>query len=482
MDDLTIIKRKYGEGMMHLCRELFPTILDKKGVLSKILLDSFYPSREIIKDLLSNDLIYDFRNFILSKYNKLYNVLPSSYKTNKTPQELLDEAGYILYECKTNSEILKFKKYYQKKEEICTFKENRLFTHHVFFAVKKNVKEIKREDFSNPKRQDLYGTSVISIQFTKDDNHTLSIKNRYNHVVNNPDATFSNNLDNIIPGLTYSFSKHYGLNQLNPTYNFSIPNYILIKDKYYKYNLSVEETYYCPDNIVIINGEVKQLEKERYLFLDNSIINLAKHEFIHFQDDYLKELLGKIKKIEIRLLNEKKQVYIVNEKQEETFITLNSNNEIIALKNNYVKELPNDFLYYNKNLEVLELLNVERIGNNFLYHNNALKHLSIPKVKSIGNNFLYNNTCLESIDLEFVNKIGHNFIWLNKILNDVSLPNLVQVGDNFLYSNTSLRTLNLPNLLKFGSCFMISNTDLENVNIPKLGFNFLSKSKVFKKW
>ena len=482
MDDLTIIKRKYGEDMMHLCRELFPTILDKKGALSKILLDSFYPSREIIKDLLANDLVYDFRNFLLSKYNKLYNVVPSSNKTNKTPQELLDEAGYILYDCKTNADILKFKKYYQKKEEICTFKENRLLTHHVFFAVKKNVSEIRREDFSNPRRQDLYGTSVISIHFTKDDNHTLSIKNRYNHVVNNPDATFSNNLDNIISGLTYSFSKYYGLNQLNPIYNFSIPNYILIKDKYYKYNLSVDETYYCPDNVVIINGEVKQLEKEKYLFLDNSIINLAKHEFIHFQDDDLKELLGKIKKIEIKLLNDKKQVYIINEKQEETFIILNSNNEIIALKNNYVKELPNDFLYYNKNLEVLELLNVESVDNNFLYHNNALKHLSIPKVKSIGNNFLYNNTCLERIDLEFVNKIGHNFIWLNKILNDVNLPNLVQVGDNFLYSNTSLRTLNLPNLLKFGSCFMISNSDLENVNIPKLGFNFLSKSKVFKKW
>ena len=40
---------------------------------------------------------------------------------------------------------------------------------------------------------------MISIQFTKDDAHTLSIKNRYNHSVNDPDATFSNNLDNIIP-------------------------------------------------------------------------------------------------------------------------------------------------------------------------------------------------------------------------------------------------------------------------------------------
>ena len=33
----------------------------------------------------------------------------------------LDEAGYILYECKTDADIQKFKKYYKKDEELCTF-------------------------------------------------------------------------------------------------------------------------------------------------------------------------------------------------------------------------------------------------------------------------------------------------------------------------------------------------------------------------
>ena len=36
--------------------------------------------------------------------------------------------------------------------------------------------EIKREDFTEPMRQDKYGTSVISIQFTRGDINTLSIK------------------------------------------------------------------------------------------------------------------------------------------------------------------------------------------------------------------------------------------------------------------------------------------------------------------
>ena len=63
-------------------------------------------------------------------------------------------------------------------------------------------------------RQDEYGTSVISIQFDRDDTHTLSIKNRYNHKVEKPDATFSNNLNNIVAGLTKSFADYKGMRQI----------------------------------------------------------------------------------------------------------------------------------------------------------------------------------------------------------------------------------------------------------------------------
>ena len=39
--DLKIIKKKFGENMMKLCRELFPSLLDEKGLLSGILLENF---------------------------------------------------------------------------------------------------------------------------------------------------------------------------------------------------------------------------------------------------------------------------------------------------------------------------------------------------------------------------------------------------------------------------------------------------------
>ena len=41
--DLKIIKNKYGEKMKHLCREMFPTILETPGLLSSILLTHFEP-------------------------------------------------------------------------------------------------------------------------------------------------------------------------------------------------------------------------------------------------------------------------------------------------------------------------------------------------------------------------------------------------------------------------------------------------------
>ena len=157
-----------------------------------------------------------------------------------------------------------------------------------FFAVKTNVDEIKRENFPNPERQDEYGTSVISIQFTKDENCTLSIKNRYNHTVPNPDATFSNNLDNIIFGLTYNFEKYYGFKQKYIN-DFELKGYVRANDgKYYKYNYEINNIYYCPNNIIIDNFEVKRLPKEKYLLFDYFILDLQ-NKRLQLYDDSIKD-------------------------------------------------------------------------------------------------------------------------------------------------------------------------------------------------
>ena len=161
----------------------------------------------------------------------------------------------------------------------------------VFFAVKKNVKEIKREDFKNPQREDMYGTSVMGIQFNREGLCTVSIKNRYNHTVNNPDATYGNNLDRIVPGLTQSFAilldREYGLrlNDFNQD-ELEIPNYVVACDgRYYKYNMEVAGKYYCPGNIIISGGDVKSLEKSESQILMDYFIFDIKDKFIKVYDE-----------------------------------------------------------------------------------------------------------------------------------------------------------------------------------------------------
>ena len=469
--DLKLIKKKYGEEMMHLCRELFPTILEQEGLLSKLLLDNFKESKSLSKDIIDNGLEEKFKNYIYSMID-----VENGYKevASKRPEELLKEAGYILYECHSEEEIQSFKKYYAEGEELCTFWGGRLNRNYVFFAIKENVDEIKRENFPNPERQDEYGTSVISIQFTKANSHTLSIKNRYNHRVNNPDSTFGNNLDNIIPGLTNSFDKYYGMHQSHLQGNFEIPGYVKANDgKYYKYNYETNNIYYCENNIIIDNFEVKEYPHEQYVVLDYFILDL-KNKKIRLYDKYISDCfpdtIGEICDIKIEKDKDNKNILIKTDASGEVdvIITLDKNNRIIALKNDKVENIGNRFLSQNNALTSIELPNATTIGNEFLIFNNYLTSISLPNVTTVGNSFLDSNNFLTSISLPNATTIGDGFLEGNNSLTSISLPNATTIGDNFLDWNDTLTSIFLPNAKTIDFLFYSKYKNVENVNIPLL--------------
>lgn len=370
IDDLKVIKKKYGEEMMHFCRENFPTILEQPGILSSLLLNHFHPSRFLYQDITEQYEENSFKNYI---YKLFIGDQESTHEISpdiKTPEELLSEAGYYLYECKSIEDILAFKKYYYPKEEICTFKGNRLNDCYVFFAIKKDVDSIKREDFLNPKRQDAYGTSVLSIQFSRDDTHLLSIKNRYNHTVLNCDATFSNNLDNIIEGLTDSFAFHYGMKQKYKN-EFEIEGYVLANDgKYYKFNYEINNVYYCPDNIVIFNRWPSQYEKEKYLIMDYFVLDLEKKKIDTYDDrdlyDSFPKSINAISKIRIINEGDAKKILITPKEGRNILIILDDKNRIIAYYNYNITFTNANFLIYNKTLKTLILPNVKTLGAYFL--------------------------------------------------------------------------------------------------------------------
>ena len=478
--DLKIIKKKYGENMMHLCRELFPTILEKEGILSQVILDSFEVSHELYNDLISNNLVVAFENYI---YERLDYKTDKIVKIIKNPKELLSEAGYDLYECHTEGEIQAFKKYYSPGEELCTFRGGRLENCYVFFAVKKNIEEIKRANFHNPDRQDLYGTSVLSIQFTRDDAHHLSIKNRYNHTVVNPDATFSNNLDNIIPGLTDSFEKCYGMVQKYNSNNFEIPNYVCVGGKYYKYNYEIDNVYYCPNNIIIDNYEVKRLDKGRYILLDYYILDLQNKEIKSYQPiDSFPSTIGKITKIEVKKDPEEKRIKIETV-DGNVFVGLDKNNNIIYYQNDTVKKISDNFMRYNVTLSNLKLPQAQIIENSFLYHNKALEVIELPECRETGKNFLRSNTSIKNVYLPKAEHLGFGFLLRNETLEVIELPECREIRGHFLEGNTNIKSVYLPQVQIIGRWCLSNNKALETIELPEcreIGEFFLADNRNIK--
>lgn len=404
--DLKIIRKKYGEKMMHYCRKEFATILEQDGLLPHLLFKHFEPNHSLFDDLIKFDRLYDFKNYIYTfiKTNK-------QQKTNKKPEELFDDIGYRLYECKTEEEIQSFKKYYFPGEQLCTFKDERLKDYYVFFAVKKDVEKYKRSDYLNPRREDDYGTSVLSIQFTRDNLHTVSIINRYNHTIDNPNATFSNNLDYIIPGLANSFATEYGLIQKQKNSIFEMDNYINVDGKFYRYNYELDKNFYGSNNNIICDSYIDSYEKESYIVFDYFILDLRKkaiYDLLDYEDAFV-TTIPSIKDIKIIKRKEGKAIKLIPFIGEKITIGINNDNQMIYYCNPNINKLLNNkdgivnFLSYSDYLKAIKLPNLVECGDDFLFGCSSLNYAILPKLKIIGTNFLgecdsieeliYNNQC-----------------------------------------------------------------------------------------
>ena len=495
--DLKRIKKLYGEKFMHLCRELFPSILEQEGLLPIVLESCFEPNtRTLYEDIASENLFEEFQSFVFEKVDVEKDKIEVIEK--KSPYEILDKAGYNLYECTTEKEIQRFKKYYKKNEELCTFNGGRLDRCVVFWAVKKNVEDIKREDFDKPQRDDEYGTSVMSIQFSKGKNCFVSIKNRYNHTVNNADATYGNNLDKIAEGLTKSFSdlleerKMYLDSSNIDSFNLK-NNYIKVKGKYYKYNMEANGIYYCPNNIIIDNGEVIRLEPEKkelfdYFIIDKENKTISVYDW-KLQDGFLKQF-GKIEKIEEVKDNtiEKgaKKITIKNKNSSDLVeIEIDKENNIIGLKNDGLINTGNNFLEFNHKLRKFEADNLKNIGDKCLENNEEMESILFQKVERIGNNFCIRNKKIAEIIAPKVKKIGDNFCEINNKIKSLTLESVEEIGDYFLGANLVLEALNMKNVKKIGKLCCYCNMKLEELYFENLvsigmgGFRHNNKIKKF---
>ena len=461
--ELNRIKKLYGEKFMHLCRSIFPTLLEQEGLLTEVLKSTFATnSRTLYDDIVNYYLEEEFKNYIYSKVD--VEKEKSEIIGEKTPYQLLDENGYNLYECNSEEEIQSFKKYYKSGEELCTFRGNRLNRCVVFFAVKKDAEEIKREDFNKPKREDEYGTSVMSIQFTKSQNSTVSIKNRYNHTVNNPDATYGNDLNKIAPGLTQSFKKL--LSERGLTLNssnieaFSIPGYVVADDgKYYKYNMEINGNYYCPGNVIIDHGNVIKLEPEKQELIDYFILDKENKTLSLYDSVISDSFIDGFKNIDsIEMANnnnseQKTKTITIKEKSSDKPITIEINresNSIIGYTNENLTNLGDNFLGYNEKLSKLVAPNVTSIKYGVLQNNKGLEKFEAPNLKEIGDCFLRYNVQLSNIEVPNVTYIGNGVLENNKEIEKFEAPNVKIIKDCFLLSNNKLSKFEVPNVTCIG--------------------------------
>ena len=499
--ELKKIKKLYGEKFAHWCRDKFPTILSYEGRLLEILQNLFYPTKSLWEAMEGNkELQTQVMYRVFNYYRDNYPVDEAELDLGKSPEQLCDEAGYMLIKCETVEDVERFRKYYLPDEEICTYKNvaGRLNECFIFFAVKKGVDKIERGN--PPQRDDEYGTSVMSLQFDKMTGR-LKITNRYNHTVNGCDATLSNNLENIAPGLTCSFENYYGIKEVDGIGKLDIDNIVMDNSgRIYFYNDCVgKSVYYCEDNVVIRNGEPYYYDKDRFELIEyflydkdnETLIDLRHEDFPDKKEDGFVQTFKNVDKVDIVKDGQGNRVFKGTNKDGTTFeITVDRKNRIIAYKNDYLTECGSKFMarcthlksvemenlvymadrcfYYCRGLEKFYAPQLENAEELCFYDVRSLKEIYCPNLMFVGDHFCSRCDNLKRLDLPCLEQAGKECFGLCDSLEEINLPKLRIIGDRSFECASSLKKLSLESLQTIGNKCFEECDKLEEVSLPQL--------------
>jgi len=423
----------------------------------------------------------------------------------KDPIELLSEAGYDAFIVKNEIQKNSIKKYYRKGEELCTFHDPvRHEEFYIIHAVKRGADKIKPSDL--PQREDEYGTSVISIQIAKTGGF-ISIKNRYNHTVNNPDATFDNNPDNIIPGLNEALKHKFGVDWMTFQDARLPENYRVINDQIVRFNYEICNVYYG-DKYYFKGSEITKLSSEYEVILDAVILDTRTgkcrvHKDMayngeagsrHLMDTLNNEISGHSIKITkdkktgetlINIVDENKNIkelartkrgcitslhlYITSEIYGDLLEDNDALQEFYAPK---VKRVPETFFGSRNdtrkiNLRKLYVPELEFVGDFCFLDLISLQELEAPKLKRVRSDSFNNMSNLKQLyvpELEEIEK--RSFLFLMS-LKELKAPKLRHIGDRSFGGAEQLEKIDLPELEFLDDCFTGSKS-LREVNVPKL--------------
>lgn len=311
-ENLNSLQKRFGERFVKgdlmegggytggAARELLAGFMDHPGFANE--LKRLIPGKHGALQLLKDN--HTYIQATLEQWNKDD---PSHEKAPvKDPYELARSAGYELTGPFTSTDefVLLDKRDFRQNERLCTFNSpaerlkgyNILWLRHAEVddtlpadqltantlsdAWKTYLKTIGRYDRDSdsydlsglrPTRDDPYGTSSMSVQISRQGAH-VSIKNRYNHTVGNPDNTLDSDLDNVAYGLKRAVYQRVGREDLNnKTSAVLAEGYIADNDggiHHYKYE---EDNVHYGDYEYINNGVVTTIDRGAYYMISPQI-------------------------------------------------------------------------------------------------------------------------------------------------------------------------------------------------------------------
>lgn len=404
-------------------------------------------------------------NYLIS----LKNVKIKEKEEHQNPIELLDKAGYNAYVVHNLEEQNAISKYFEPSERLCTFNDNTRFEkYYIINAIRKDADSIRRCDFDKPMREDKYGTSVISIQILKSGGF-ISIKNRYNHTVSNPDNTFNSCPDNIIDGLSDAIKEYFNVDF--SAQKVDLPDwYVLQNNRIIKYNYE-HNNVYVGDGFYASDGNITEINKSSEILLDTILFNFKTKTFqdvtqTFYKDVYSERLFKKVtkdKKIIIRKNPDKTYSFFADNIQ----IAVLSESKIVSLTLPGIKEI-NEIPHFGSNVRYLSLPDTEVINDRFFAYNELLEEINAPKLKVMRNKCFEYNKNLKKLYLPELINIGVDCFSYNEVLSELYLPKLKIMKDACFRDNIALLKLDFPMLESIGSACFSFNNDIYELNTPKL--------------
>ncbi|MCR4917981.1 MAG: leucine-rich repeat domain-containing protein, partial [Alphaproteobacteria bacterium] len=308
----------------------------------------------------------------------------------------------------------------------------------------------------HPRREDAYGTSVISIQILKTGGG-ISIKNRYNHTLKDefPDNTYNNNPDNIIPGLSDALKRKFGVDFVIS--NSHIPfNYKFINNQLIRFNYEVNNVYFG-DGFYFEGSDITELNDEHEVLMDTVLLDTdygKKARSVLNTPDEKTDELARVINNEIAGCKVKKR----SEKGEIIITTIDENKqkkELARIKNGRITSL--------------HLYKTTEIGDSFLDNNTSLKEFVAPNLKKMGGWCFNSAKDLEKIEVPALTEMGAGCFRVAKSLKEFVAPKLGKMGYKCFNEAENLEKIEVSALTEMGNYCFGHVKLLKKFVAPKLG-------------